>query len=227
MKRLIPLVSSLLIALSAMSQVPQFGSDSYVGWIYSNPSIELNVNTILNNRIVLYTNSLGFPLTLTSPQFQCYGRQTINMTVTWMTDQWQSSNFNVDKVGLTAALLDANGVAVDSVTYNLTSATVSRTNIVKFSITVPRTMANARLRFASWKGDVNSNGAVRQIVATTVLKGDVNQDGEVSVADINAIVEVIMGKTTDGTLIGNADVNGDQEIGLADINDVIDIIVGR
>jgi hypothetical protein len=47
------------------------------------------------------------------------------------------------------------------------------------------------------------------------------------VADINAIVEVIMGKTTDGTLIGNADVNGDQEIGLADINDVIDIIVGR
>ena len=88
-------------------------------------------------------------------------------------------------------------------------------------------MANARLRFASWKGDVNSNGAVRQIVATTVLKGDVNQDGEVSVADINAIVEVIMGKTTDGTLIGNADVNGDQEIGLADINDVIDIIVGR
>jgi hypothetical protein len=144
-----------------------------------------------------------------------------------MTDQWQSSNFNVDKVGLTAALLDANGVAVDSVTYNLTSATVSRTNIVKFSITVPRTMANVRLRFASLKGDVNSNGAVRQIVATTVLKGDVNQDGEVSVADINAIVEVIMGKTTDGTLIGNADVNGDQEIGLADINDVIDIIVGR
>lgn len=217
----------MLAALSAMGQMPQFGADSFVDWIYTNPAIELNVNTILGNRIVLYTNSNGLPLTLTSPQFQCYGRQTINMTVTWITDQWQHSNFNVDKVGLTAALLNTDGVSVDSVTYTLTAATVSRTNILNMSITVPRGMTKARLRFASWKADVNSNGAVRQIVITSVLTGDVNQDGEISVADINAIVDVIMGKVTNEDVIAHADVNCDKEISLADINAVIDIIVGK
>ena len=226
-KRLIPFFVALLAAFTAMGQVPQFNAESYLDWIYSNPAIELNATTILGNRIVLYTNSNGYPLTLTSPQFQCYGRQTINMTVTWITDQWHNTNFNVDKVALTAALLDADGVSVDSVTYTLTSETVSRTNILNMSITTPRGMSKARLRFASWRGDVNSCGAVRQIVMTTVLKGDVNQDGEVSVADINAIVDVIMGKPAAEDLMAHADVNMDKEISLADINDVIDIIVGK
>lgn len=226
MKKMILLFAAAVMSLAVYGQqVPQFGSDNYADWVYSNPNIELNSSTILGNRIVLYTNSMGYPLTLTSPQFQCYGRQTINMTVTWITDQWQSASFNKDKVGLTAALLDSEGAVRDSVT--VLPDPISRTNTLKMSITVPLGMTKARLRFASWKGDVNSNGAVRRIVTDTVLRGDVNQDGEVSVADINAIIEVILGKPVGQDLYARADVNEDKEVSLADVNDVVGVIFGK
>ena len=55
-----------------------------------------------------------------------------------------------------------------------------------------------------------------------VLKGDVNGDGEITVADVNAIITIILGNT--GNMDG--DVNGDGEITVADINTVIGIILG-
>lgn len=51
---------------------------------------------------------------------------------------------------------------------------------------------------------------------------DVNGDGEVTIADINAIVEMILS----GTESTVADVNGDGEVTVADINSVIDSILG-
>ena len=113
------------------------------------------------------------------------------MEVTWITDQWQQPSFVVSKVALTAALLDEAGVTVDSVTWVPTS--VSRTNLVPLSLTVPRSMSQARLRFAAWKGDVNSSGAVRQIVIMASMRGDVDGDGEVNIADINAVIAAILG----------------------------------
>ena len=54
------------------------------------------------------------------------------------------------------------------------------------------------------------------------IKGDVNNDGEVTVADINAVIKVILGNGTNMA----ADVNKDGEIGIADINAIINIILG-
>ncbi len=53
--------------------------------------------------------------------------------------------------------------------------------------------------------------------------GDVNLDGEVSVADVNSIIEVIL----KGVVNGTADVNRDGEVTVADINSVISIILGQ
>ena len=223
MKRLLPLLAAMVLALAASAQVPQFSSEDFAGWIYTNPAIPLNQSSILNNRIVLYTTSTGLQLTLTSPDFSCFGGQVINMRVTWITDQWKDSGFDVNKVALTAALLDANGVAVDSVT--AIPVNVSRTNYLNMSITVPRGMTSAALRFASWKANVNNCGAVREIAITSVLKGDVNLDGEVTIADINAIIQVILGGQVSDDLRGRADVNEDKEVTVADINSVIDLIV--
>lgn len=223
MKRLLPLLAAMAMALAASAQVPQFSSEDFAGWIYTNPAIPLNQSSILNNRIVLYTTSTGLQLTLTSPVFSCFGGQVINMRVTWITDQWKDSGFDVNKVALTAALLDANGVAVDSVT--AIPVNVSRTNYLNMSITVPRGMTSAALRFASWKANVNNCGAVREIAITSVLKGDVNLDGEVTIADINAIIQVILGGQVSDDLRGRADVNEDKEVTVADINSVIDLIV--
>ena len=54
------------------------------------------------------------------------------------------------------------------------------------------------------------------------IQGDVNDDGEVNIADINTIIDMILSGNV--SLLG--DVNGDGEINVADINAVIDIILG-
>ena len=53
------------------------------------------------------------------------------------------------------------------------------------------------------------------------VKGDVNGDGEVNIADVNAVIKVILG----GESNLNADVNNDGEVNIADVNAVINIIL--
>ena len=54
------------------------------------------------------------------------------------------------------------------------------------------------------------------------VKGDVNGDGEVNIADVNAIIDLILS----GNMDAKGDVNGDGEVNIADVNAVIDIILG-
>lgn len=58
------------------------------------------------------------------------------------------------------------------------------------------------------------------------IAGDVNGDDEVSIADVNALIDIILGASADAETMGRADVNKDGEIGIADVNAVIDIILG-
>ena len=53
------------------------------------------------------------------------------------------------------------------------------------------------------------------------LTGDVNGDGEINIADVNTVIDVILG----GGENKLADVNGDGEINIADVNALIDIIL--
>lgn len=223
MKRLVTLLMVLLPTLLMRGQLPQFAPDNYIDWVYNNPNIELNQSNILGNRIVLYTSTEGFPLTLTSPVFDCHAGQVIDMDVTWVTRYLQNEDFVIHKAGFTVALINNQGIALDSVTFTPTQ--LVRENKVKLSLQVSHTVANARLRFASWKGDVVSSGAVRQVVMTASFPADVNLDGEVSIADVNAIISVIAGENGDLDLLARADVNRDGEVSLADINAVIDVIL--
>lgn len=55
------------------------------------------------------------------------------------------------------------------------------------------------------------------------VNGDVNGDGEVNIADVNSLIDLILnGKNT-----SLADVNGDGEVNIADVNAVIDIILNN
>jgi len=53
------------------------------------------------------------------------------------------------------------------------------------------------------------------------VKGDVNGDGEVSIADVNTVIGMILS----GNILPNGDVNGDSEVNIADVNTLIDIIL--
>lgn len=55
------------------------------------------------------------------------------------------------------------------------------------------------------------------------LPGDVNGDNEVNIADVNAIIDVILS----GASVLPADVNHDSEVNIADINAVMDIILAH
>ena len=54
------------------------------------------------------------------------------------------------------------------------------------------------------------------------IPGDVNGDGEVNIADVNAIISMILSGDYDSA----GDVNGDTEVNIADVNAVIAIILG-
>ena len=57
------------------------------------------------------------------------------------------------------------------------------------------------------------------------LKGDVNGDGSVNIADVNLLINIILGATMDADTMKRADVNEDGSINISDINEVISIIL--
>jgi len=54
------------------------------------------------------------------------------------------------------------------------------------------------------------------------LKGDVNGDGEVNIADVNTLINIVLTGAGAGA---NADINNDGEVTVADINEVIGLIL--
>lgn len=67
------------------------------------------------------------------------------------------------------------------------------------------------------------------ITATLTSKSDVNKDGEITIADVTALVDIILGKDAETTLYDHeaADVNGDNTITIADVTALVDIILGK
>ena len=53
-----------------------------------------------------------------------------------------------------------------------------------------------------------------------------NGDGEVNIADVNCLIDIILGARTADEFDGRAYVNDDDEVNIADVNAVIDIILG-
>jgi hypothetical protein len=53
------------------------------------------------------------------------------------------------------------------------------------------------------------------------IMGDVNGDREVNIADVNAVIDMIL----TGNMMPAGDVNGDGEVNIADVNAIIDIIL--
>lgn len=66
--------------------------------------------------------------------------------------------------------------------------------------------------------------------APEVKKGDVNNDGSVTIADVTALVNIILGKDNVEPYQYNhaaADVNGDEGITIADVTALVNIILGK
>lgn len=53
--------------------------------------------------------------------------------------------------------------------------------------------------------------------------GDVNGDGEIGIADVNALIDMIL----TGNTVATGDVNEDNEVNIADVNSLIDLILNN
>lgn len=63
---------------------------------------------------------------------------------------------------------------------------------------------------------------------STFLLGDVNDDGSITIADVTALVNIILGKDTASTYNhAAADVNEDSQITIADVTALVNIILGK
>ena len=59
----------------------------------------------------------------------------------------------------------------------------------------------------------------------TLLPGDVNSDGEVNIADANALINILLGAASQPCSSLLADANADGELNIADVNMIIDLIL--
>ena len=64
-------------------------------------------------------------------------------------------------------------------------------------------------------------------LGSNLLIGDVNRDGSVTIADVTALVNIILGKDSDAYDTDAADVNGDGSITIADVTALVNIILGK
>lgn len=78
-----------------------------------------------------------------------------------------------------------------------------------------------------------ARGYLYEIAFQTSLKkpvqlGDVNNDGEITIADVTALVNIVLGKDTEG-LYNNlaADVNQDDDITIADVTALVNRLLGK
>lgn len=64
---------------------------------------------------------------------------------------------------------------------------------------------------------------LRDLMQQPVL-GDVNGDGQVDISDVNAVINMMLGKVDK---VDAADINGDGNIDISDVNSVINIMLGK
>ena len=85
---------------------------------------------------------------------------------------------------------------------------------------------NAMNQYCGWTGETSTEVAAGidyhpDAELPQFVPADVNRDGEVNIADVNAIIDAIL----NDSMPPNADVNQDGEVNIADVNAVIDVIL--
>ena len=106
----------------------------------------------------------------------------------------------------------------------LGSITVTKGDLQRYQLAAD-VAVSVRYRIAQTAGTRVNIDDITLYARATALKGDVNGDGEVGIADINAILDLILGGSADNETRKRADVNEDGELGIADVNTVINIIL--
>jgi hypothetical protein len=74
--------------------------------------------------------------------------------------------------------------------------------------------------------DANST-AWEPYPGSTSIPGDVNDDGNVSIADVTVLIDYLLSHDASGVNLANADVNGDNSVSIADVTALIDMLLSN
>ena len=86
---------------------------------------------------------------------------------------------------------------------------------------------NAKYSIASGSAKVTMPETVNKLTINQYKKGDVNNDGDVDIADAVCIVNHVVGIPTPSFVAQAADVNGDGDVDIADAVRIVNLVVGK
>ena len=227
------LIAAMCCLFATAQELPQFKSSTMQGWTYNNPGVDFIPSDVSDGKIVLYVDSEGRVLTLTSPEFTCQGIDSICASVMWYirSSKLNHPDFSLAKTALTMAIDDADGQPLDSVTC-VPHDKVS-TQTLTLTLAVPKGLSQARLRFVSWQADVVSSGAIKRALLTAiaataphdVTPGDVDDDGHIGMDDLTELINYLLTSQGDGINLQGADVDGSGFVNMDDLTDLINYLL--
>ena len=95
--------------------------------------------------------------------------------------------------------------------------------VYRFSIYEEITIYDVGIEFVSQGIEGLPSAPLSLELTHQFLVGDTNGDGEVNIADLNALIDAVLGNDYGRVF----DVNGDGEVNIADVNALIDIILAK
>ena len=82
-------------------------------------------------------------------------------------------------------------------------------------------------RFSCYKGTQQDVVLYKELQENPVLIGDVNKDGSVTIADVTALVNILLNKDTTAYDLNAADVDRANGITVADVEELVNIILEK
>ena len=146
-------------------------------------------------------------------------------------------NVNVDKPTLTLSATPSGGVvnkatrvkliandSEASIWYTLDGSAPKENTSILYDSPIAINQS-VKIKAIATHPDYNNSDVLTQEYVVRTAPGDVNEDSETNIADINAIITVILDGYSNQLDFLLADVNNDDEVNIADINMVIDVIL--
>lgn len=218
MRKLFLLAVMLVGSLAALAQGDGVTASLSIG--SSNPGHETFDTATLHISLVNPTlNYVAFQFDVDLPD-----GMDLDVTSIEKTERLSGVNFEV-----AYNILEGNVLRV--LGYNFNNAPISGTSGEILTITLKDKNAEVASQITDWSASLQDIKSVTETFLTetdlpeisTNILGDVNKDGDVSVGDISAIINIIKGNTNGYDLVA-ADANLDKDISVADISAIINII---
>ena len=222
--------------LTLDNAVVEYNTDNVYDNIRPIRISEAEATIVINGHCKLTTN--GFVVmafdTYNAKKVTIQGNGSLQISSTWTDIFLIDTNLTIKDITLESQngiANNGNGVNV-SLAFNNVQADIKGgvdrigegISFTNCSITYPADAYIDHSDYGYYIAYGNGNAADHIIITRNgeIKKGDVNNDGEVNIADVNAVIDVILG----GGNNASADVNKDGEINIADVNAIIVIILG-